>query len=60
MSAALGVSTFVYLPYCFFNFLNFAVGMIYGFLGINIMRLPSEEETPATPLAEVPMVIQDR
>ena len=26
MSAALGVSTFVYLPYCFFNFLNFLLG----------------------------------
>ena len=25
MSAALGVSTFVYFPYCFFNFLNFFI-----------------------------------
>jgi NhaC family Na+:H+ antiporter len=60
MSAALGVSTFVYLPYCFFNFLNFILGMIYGFAGINVMRLPSEERLPAEPLAEVPMVVQDR
>jgi Na+:H+ antiporter, NhaC family len=60
MSAALGVSTFVYLPYCFFNFLNFILGMAFGFMGINIMRLPTEEPTPAEPLAEVPMVIQDR
>jgi Na+/H+ antiporter NhaC len=41
MSAALGVSTFVYLPYCFFNFLNFLLGMIYGFVIVNISRLPT-------------------
>jgi Na+:H+ antiporter, NhaC family len=60
MSASLGVSTFVYLPYCFFNFLNFLLGLIYGFAGINIMRLNPEEELPTQPLAEVPMVMQDR
>ncbi len=60
MSAALGVSTFVYLPYCFFNFLNFLLGMIYGFVGINVMRLSPEDQLPAQPLAEIPMVIQDR
>ena len=60
MSAALGVSTFVYLPYCFFNFANFLLGMIYGFMGINIMRLKPEEALPAEPLTEVPMVVQDR
>jgi NhaC family Na+:H+ antiporter len=60
MSAALGVSTFVYLPYCFFNFLNFLVGLIFGFVGINIQRLAPEQQTPAEPLANVPMVVQDR
>jgi NhaC family Na+:H+ antiporter len=60
MSAALGVSTFVYLPYCFFNFLNFILGMLYGFIGINIMRLPQDAPTPAEPLAEVPAVVLDR
>ena len=39
MSAALGVSTFVYFPYCFFNFLNPLLGLIYGFAGINVQRL---------------------
>ena len=48
MSAALGVSTFVYLPYCFFNFLNFILGMAYGFIGINIMRLPAEFTPPVS------------
>jgi NhaC family Na+:H+ antiporter len=60
MSAALGVSTFVYLPYCFFNFLNFLLGMIYGFVGINIMRLPADSSLPAEPMAEVPLVVQDK
>ena len=60
MSAALGVSTFVYLPYCFFNFANFLLGMIYGFMGINIMRLKPEEALPTEPLTEVPMIVQDR
>ena len=60
MSAALGVSTFVYLPYCFFNFLNFLLGMIYGFVGVNIMRLPAEASLPSEPLEKVPMVVQDK
>jgi NhaC family Na+:H+ antiporter len=60
MSAALGVSTFVYLPYCFFNFANFLLGLIYGFAGINIMRLEPEAPSPAEPLGEVPLVVQDR
>jgi Na+:H+ antiporter, NhaC family len=60
MSAALGVSTFVYLPYCFFNFLNFILGMAYGFIGINIMRLPSDAALPSVPLAEIPIVGLDK
>jgi Na+:H+ antiporter, NhaC family len=60
MSAALGVSTFVYLPYCFFNFLNFLLGMIYGFVGINVMRLQPDEPLPAEPLTEIPLVVQDK
>jgi NhaC family Na+:H+ antiporter len=27
-----------FLPYCFFNFANFLLGMIYGFFNINIMH----------------------
>ncbi len=33
MTAALGVSTFLYFPYCFFNFLNPILGAIFGFTG---------------------------
>jgi Na+:H+ antiporter, NhaC family len=60
MSATLGVSTFLYFPYCFFNFLNFLLGMIFGFAGINIMRLQPEEPLPAEPLAVVPTVGLDK
>jgi Na+:H+ antiporter, NhaC family len=60
MTATLGVSTFLYFPYCFFNFLNFILGMVYGFVGINIMRLPADEALPAEPLAVIPLVIQDK
>jgi NhaC family Na+:H+ antiporter len=60
MSATLGVSTFLYFPYCFFNFANFILGMVFGFTGVNIMRLKPEEPLPAEPLAQVPMVVQDK
>src|SRR5512139_2117992 len=60
MTATLGVSTFLYFPYCFFNFLNFLLGMIFGFVGINIMRLPEEAALPVEPLAEVPLAVQDK
>jgi len=52
MTAALGVSTFLYFPYCFFNFLNPILGAIFGFTGRGILRL-SAEEAAALP-AEVP------
>jgi NhaC family Na+:H+ antiporter len=56
MTAALGVSTFVYFPYCFFNFLNFLLGMIYGFLGINVMRLEPDKQPPLEDLKQAPLV----
>jgi NhaC family Na+:H+ antiporter len=56
MSAALGVSTFVYFPYCFFNFLNFLLGMVFGFAGINIQRLQPEEQPALETLAVAPLV----
>ena len=36
MSATLGVATFAYLPYCFFNIINPVVALIYGFLNIKV------------------------
>jgi NhaC family Na+:H+ antiporter len=60
MSAALGVSTFVYFPYCFFNFLNPILGLIYGFAGINVQRLAPEGTPPAPPSEAVPLVAQHK
>ena len=56
MTATLGVSTFLYFPYCFFNILNFALGMIFGFMGINIMRLDPENQPPLESLKQAPLV----
>lgn len=56
MTAALGVSTFVYFPYCFFNFLNPLLGLIYGFAGINVQRLEPEAQPPADSLPTPPLV----
>jgi Na+:H+ antiporter, NhaC family len=60
MSAALGVSTFVYFPYCFFNFLNFLLGMIFGFAGINVMRLDEDQQPPLESLRQAPLVDQSK
>jgi NhaC family Na+:H+ antiporter len=58
MTATLGVSTFVYFPYCFFNFLNPILGLIYGFTGFKVMHLepglqPAVEALPQAPLVDL-------
>ena len=39
MSASLGVATFAYLPFCFFNLINPVVAILYGLLNIKIEKL---------------------
>ncbi len=58
MTATLGVSTFVYFPYCFFNLLNPIISLIYGFVGINVQRLAPEEQPPLEALPQAPLVDQ--
>jgi NhaC family Na+:H+ antiporter len=60
MTAALGVSTFIYFPYCFFNFLNFLLGLAYGFMGINVMRLDPQAPPPTPVLLQAPLVDQSK
>jgi NhaC family Na+:H+ antiporter len=60
MSATLGVSTFTYFPYCFFNFINPILAMIFGFTGVNVQRFKPEEALPAEPLAKIPSVVQNK
>ncbi|MAW30406.1 MAG: Na+/H+ antiporter NhaC [Flavobacteriales bacterium] len=38
-SAVLGVATFTYLPYCFFNLISPIMSIIYGYLNIKIRKL---------------------
>ena len=59
LSATLGVSTFVYFPYCFFNLINPIFGMIYGFVGINVQRLAPEEQPALADLPQAPLVDQN-
>lgn len=43
MSGTLGVATFAYLPFCFFNLICPIVAMIYGFMQFKIAPLEDEE-----------------
>lgn len=43
MAGTLGVATFAYLPYCFFNLINPLVAMTYGFLNFKISRASLEQ-----------------
>ena len=38
-SAILGVATFAYLPFCFFNIISPFMTIIYGYLGIKIRKI---------------------
>jgi Na+:H+ antiporter, NhaC family len=45
MSATLGVATFAYLPFAFFNLINPVVSILYGMFDITITRLEPKPET---------------
>ncbi|MFL5726120.1 MAG: Na+/H+ antiporter NhaC family protein [Chloroflexota bacterium] len=45
MAGVLGVATFSYLPYCFFNIASPIISLLYGFTGFRIERLPPADET---------------
>ena len=47
MAATLGVATFAYLPFVFFNLVNPFVSVIYGFTGFTIERIEGEPEPEA-------------
>ena len=44
MAGTLGVATFSYLPYCFFNLICPVVAVIYGFLNFKIAPLVAEPD----------------
>jgi len=43
MAGTLGVATFAYLPYCFFNLINPVIALIYGFLNFKISPANSNQ-----------------
>jgi NhaC family Na+:H+ antiporter len=47
MASTLGVATLEYLPWCFLNLLNPIIGMVLGFTGWSITRIPMRDERPA-------------
>jgi NhaC family Na+:H+ antiporter len=44
MASTLGVATFAYLPFAFFNLINPLVSLIYGITGFTIMKSDSFDE----------------
>ncbi|HYJ12940.1 MAG TPA: Na+/H+ antiporter NhaC family protein [Thermomicrobiales bacterium] len=54
-AAVLGVATFDYLPYCFFNLINPALSIVYGFFNFRMIKfdeVPSDVDpvVPASPV----------
>jgi NhaC family Na+:H+ antiporter len=43
MASTLGVATFAYAPYAFFNIMNPLIAIIYGFFNIKIVKAEQEE-----------------
>lgn len=53
MAGTLGVATFAYLPYCFFNLINPVVAVIYGFIGFKIAPADGSHEQVLAPESPV-------
>ncbi|WP_417451333.1 Na+/H+ antiporter NhaC [Kordiimonas sp.] len=45
MASTLGVATFAYAPFAFFNLLNPVIAVIYGFLNIKMVKLSETDQT---------------
>jgi NhaC family Na+:H+ antiporter len=54
-AAVLGVSTFDYFPYCFFNLINPAISLIYGFLGFRMIKYDDVNSNTGPAVAETPI-----
>jgi len=48
MASTLGVATFAYLPFAFFNLINPLVSLLYGFRDIRITRIAPEQDSAPT------------
>ncbi len=45
MAGTLGVATFAYLPFCFFNLINPVISVIYGYTGFKLIPLEDEGDS---------------
>ena len=50
-TGVLGISTFDYAPYCFFNIINPIISLIYGFTGFKMEKYGPDEVIPGDELA---------
>ena len=55
-TGVLGVSTFAYFPYCFFNIINPILSLIYGFTGFKMEKYAPGEAPPDDEAATLPPV----
>jgi NhaC family Na+:H+ antiporter len=55
-TGVLGISTFDYAPYCFFNIINPIISLIYGFTGFKMEKYGPDEVIPGD---ELPTPQQD-
>ncbi len=46
MSTYLGIPTVEYIPFCFLNLVNPIVSIVYGYLGITMMKLENDPSAP--------------
>jgi len=53
MAATLGVATFAYLPFAFFNLINPIISMVYGFTGFSIVKDDSISIDRVEPATEI-------
>jgi len=54
-TGVLGISTFEYAPYCFFNILNPIISLIYGFTGFRMEKYKPGESPPSDEPASPPI-----
>ncbi|TQV75636.1 hypothetical protein FLL45_09955 [Aliikangiella marina] len=52
MAGTLGVSTFVYLPFCFFNLVNPIISIIYGITNFKIEKMDDSDLDPESAVGE--------
>ena len=54
MASTLGIATFAYLPFAFFNLINPFVSLLYGITGFTIQRMSDENESETDGEVRVP------